>query len=506
MEIRDIHFLSQSEAALLVQSIKDNRHKCLVLLMLDAGLRVSEAISLKFGAFDFQKKVLTVRSLKKRGVFKNRQIPLSQRLFLCLADYVKEVKEISSDKFLFPSPKDPTKHINRFAVYNYLTRLSIKKLNIPNLHPHALRHSFATSLISTGSELHEIANLLGHEKLDTSRIYTHIPHERLKQSVRAAAAHNGDRRKWYNFLISKRPPQIYIPNQNQSIGLVVGRNNEFCTISNHVSNGTNVILLGSVGVGKRTLLDGLSVKDKKTLTFDDTASIKKSLVYMLLFLYQGDKSKVADLMFKEFDKDKIETRLSRQSVAYLCDEIISIVQPKEYILKIKQFDNVTPQTMKVIEKLKDTFVIITASTEIPINKASFLWNFEKIEIKNLTRQHTFELIHKLSYDMQIEDYEIFRNHILQQTDGNPRAIVEMIERYRREPILATNTIRSITHSGAIREFDCSYVVIILIASLAIFRYMTSEFDNPGLRVIGGMAMILLLLSRSLFSKTKRKTV
>ena len=157
-------------------------------------------------------------------------------------------------------------------------------------------------------------------------------------------------------------------------------------------------------------------------------------------------------------------------------------------------------------RLKNTFVIITSAVEISINKSAFLWNFEKIELKNLSRNHSFELIHKLSYDLQIKDYEIFRNHIHQQTNGNPRAIVEMIERYRREPILISSVIRSITHYGAIKEFDFSYVVIIMIASLAIFRYMTSEFDNPGLRVIGGMAMILLLLSRTMFSQTKRKTL
>ena len=505
MEYKEIHFLNQSEANLLVHSITDIKHKCLVLLMLDAGLRVSEAISLKFSDFNFPKKHLIVKSLKKRGFTKKRKIPLSRRLLLSLAEYIKEFKTVDSDDFLFPSPKREGNHITRDAVGKYLKRLSIKKLNIPNLHPHALRHSFATSLVSTGSNLPEIADLLGHEKLDTTRIYAHIPEERLRQSVRAAARHNGDRRKWYSFLISKRPPQIYIPN-NQNISLIVGRNNEFCTISENVEKGTNVIILGDIGTGKRTILDSLNFKDKKILVFDDSASIKKSLVYMLLYLYNNDKEAVANLLFQNFDLDKMETKLSRQSVGFLCDKIIEIVKPKEYVLKIKQIDGITPQTMKVIERLKDTFVIITSAKEISINKSAFLWNFEKIELKNLNRVHSFELIHKLSYDLQIDDYEIYRNHIYQQTNGNPRAIVEMIERYRREPILITSTIRAITHYGALRELDCSLLVVLLIASFAVFRFMAAEFDNPGLRVIGGVAMILLLISRTAFSQTKRKTI
>ena len=176
------------------------------------------------------------------------------------------------------------------------------------------------------------------------------------------------------------------------------------------------------------------------------------------------------------------------------------------MLKIKQFDNVTKAALKVLDSLKDTFVILTSATEISITKASFFWNFEKIEIKNLNRQHTFDLIHKLSYDLEIEDYEIYRNHIWQQTDGNPKAVTEMIERYRREPNLLTENVRSVTFAGAVKEWDLSYAVVLLIASLAVMRYMTGELDNPALRLIGGMAMILLIMSRAFVARTKQKFI
>jgi len=507
---KEIHFLNHNEASLLVNSIPDLKHKCLVLIMLDAGLRVSEAISLKFGNFDFKKKILNVESLKKRRSskdFSSRQIPLSQRLFLCLADYSKEFVVLDHSTFLFPSPLNSNKHISRNAVFRYLQRLSVNKLNIQNLHPHALRHSFATSLVATGADLHKIADLLGHQDLNTSRIYTHIPQENLSKSVKAAAIRNGDLSRFFSFIYSffrsSRHPAIYIPNQ-KSIP-VIGRASELQTISDHLSKGTNVIIFGSHGTGKRLLIDSIKT-DKKILTFDDSASIKKSLVYMLLYLYENDKEKVASVIFKDFDRTKIETRLSRQSVSFLCDEIKSLVEPKEYILKIKQFDDVTKQSLKVIDSLKDTFVILTSANEISITKAPFFWNFEKLELKNLNRVQSFELIHKLSYDMEIEDYEIYRNHIWNQTDGNPKAITEMTERYRREPKLAAETIRSVTHSGVIKDWDCSYALVILIASLAVMRYMTSELDNPGFRFIGGMSMILLLLTRAFVSQTKRKTI
>jgi hypothetical protein len=478
--------------------------------MLDAGLRVSEAISLKFGNFDFKNKTLNVQSLKKRKAskdFANRQIPLSQRLFLCLADYSQKFDKLDRDTFLFPSPDNAKEHITRQAVNNYLKRLSFKKVNIQKLHPHKLRHTCATNLVATGAELHKVADILGHQHLDTARIYTHIPQEQLAKSINAAAVRSGASnnffRRIFGFLYAKRPPVVYIPGQN--ITPVVGRSSELSTVSEHLEKGTNVIIFGNHGTGKRLLIDSIKT-NKKILTFDDTGNIKKSLVYMLLYLYKNDKEQVANLLFKDFDTDKVETRLSRQTVGYLCDQIKSLVLPKEYVLKIRQFDDVTRQSLKVIDSLKDTFVIITTAKEISITKAPFFWNFEKIELRNLGRVKTFELIHKLSSDMVIEDYEIYQKHIWDQTDGNPKAISGMIERYRREPKLLNETVRSVTFSGAIKEWDCSMIVVMLIATLAVMRYMTGELDNPALRLIGGFAMIGLILTRTVVARTKRKFI
>jgi hypothetical protein len=472
MTEREIKFLNQNDASLLVNSITELKHKCLILLMLDSGLRVSETITLKFKAFDFKKKTVTVQSLKKRKMskdFQSRKIPLSQRLFLCLADYANTFPKVDGDTYLFPSPSDKRNHLARDAVFKILKRLSIKKLNIQNLHPHTLRHTFATSLVATGANLHEVADLLGHQNLDTSRIYTHIPQDKLQKSINAAATRRGEKRSFFrnlfSFLYAKRPPVVYIPNQKAVP--VVGRGSELTSISQHLATGTNVIVLGQPGTGKRLLLDSIKT-NKKVLTFDDTGSIKQSLIYMLLYLYDTDFQNLAAIIFKKFDKEteekefdraKEETRLSRQSIGHLCDLIKSVVQPKQYILKIKQFDNISKQALKVIDNLKDTFVILTSATEISITKSNFFWNFEKIEIKNLNRLQSFEMIHKLSYDLVVDDYEIYRNHIWQQTAGNPKAVSEMIERYRREPKLATEIIRAVTFSGAIKDWDCTMVVV-----------------------------------------------
>jgi len=497
---RDIHFLSKHQSNALLNLCSNNvRMKTLLLIMMDAGLRVSEAVNIKLNDFDFRKRLLTVRSLKKREKNKYRQVPLSNRLFFALSEYIKTMRNVLPDSWLFPSPNNKENHVTRFSVNRYLDRKK-KKLNMTYLHPHALRHTFATGLIAQDVPINEVADLLGHEHINTTRVYTHIPNERLRQSVQKASNHN-DNVKWWKRIFARKLPTVYIP--QTGTGSIIGRDAELMNISLHVNKGTNICLLGATGTGKKTLLDSI-ITEKKILTLDDTSGIKKSLIYLLVYLYKNNLESVNKILYQDFELDKLETKLSRQTAYSLCEEIKKVCAPKEYILKIRSMDNITATGMKTIELLKDHFVIITAAKEIPMNKASFLWNFEKIKIANLSRADAFTLIHKMSYDMDIEDYELYRNHIFEQTDGNPRAIVEMIERYRREPVLITEVIRSVTHRGAIREIDMSFVVIFFIASLAVFRYMTSEFDNPGLRVIGGLSMILLLLSRSIYSKTKRR--
>ena len=122
--------------------------------------------------------------------------------------------------------------------------------------------------------------------------------------------------------------------------------------------------------------------------------------------------------------------------------------PNEYILMIENVDGITAKGMKCIEMLKDHFTIITTAREVSINKTSFLWNFQIIDLEPLPRQDALELIYRLSYDIEIENMEVFRNHIYEQSDGNPRVIFEMCERYRKETIVTSDIVRSIRHYGS----------------------------------------------------------
>ncbi|NRT13587.1 site-specific integrase [Flavobacterium sp. 14A] len=504
MLTKQFHYISKEESQLVLESIKYTKHKVIVLLMLDAGLRISEACSIKCKNFDFKNRTVTIQSAKKRDAKHLRTIPISNRLYQTIGDYMKETDiPVKGDSFLFPSKNAALGHISRKTIWEALNLIS-KKINIPALHPHALRHSFATHHLSGGSSLAEIKTMLGHQNYNTTLIYAEIPTEELRDRVNAVTSPPLKwHKKLFSFLVPAPREQLINVDFTESY-FTVGRNSELQQLNQNIDRNINTLVLGSIGVGKTHLLKNITT-DKKVLKLDDTENIKKSLVQILLYLFK-EKETVLAMLWKDFSTDEVSKKIQRENVINLCDTIIASVKPFDYCLIIDDITSITPTTKKVIERLKDTFVIVAGAREIKATNTSFIWNFEKLEVKNLPRRDALQLINQLANNLEVQDRDMFWNHIYDQTVGNPRAITEIINRYAKEPFLDTQTIREIRHSGALREIDMTWIVIVSLGFLTSVRFLSREMDEPALRFIGSLAMILLFLIRPLMASFRKRFV
>ena len=504
--LTQIDILTPEKSDKLITEITNPKHKLLVLLMHDAGLRVSEAVSLKIADFDFRKRLINVDSLKKRRSKTNkkrhvRPIPISSRLYNAIAEHLK-VSRVD-DGWLFPSDKSSHGHLTRFAASQMLIRFKKKHPEFQELRPHMLRHTAASNLLAQGADLPAIKDFLGHENIQTTTLYTHTPLEVIRQQIEKSAQRQLSLKEKVFRYFKKPEVDTTAINIGQKNTFVVGRNTELQLLQENIRKNINTIVLGDIGTGKSTLLENIDT-DRRVLLIDDTTDFKNTLISALMHLFRHDKEAVMKLMYPKHTIDTLRTPLTKHSKQALAKTLVEITRQHEYVLIIDNVDRITPQVVKILETLKDHFTIITTAREVALNKSSFLWNFETIRIGTLPRSESLDLIHRLSYDVEAEDKELFRNHIWEQSAGNPRVIFELVERYRKETFVTNDVVRQVRHYGALREWDLSFVVLLALTGLAILRYLAYETGDSSLKFIGGASMILLIVFRQFFTKTKRR--
>jgi len=148
------------------------------------GLRVSELVSLPKSAARARDPFITIRG--KGG--RERLTPLTDRARRALADYRKLLEalapRLADTQFLFPADSD-SGHLTRQAFARDLKSLGVATgLSAAQVHPHALRHAFASHLLQNGADLRVVQELLGHADISTTQIYTHVLDERMRAMVR----------------------------------------------------------------------------------------------------------------------------------------------------------------------------------------------------------------------------------------------------------------------------------------------------------------------------------
>lgn len=165
--------LTKNEIKKLLGCLNNRKSKLMLSLMYACGLRVSELINLKINNFDFDEKTGTIRQSKGK---KDRVFNIPSFLEDDLKKKVEE-QETLGKEFLFSGPKG---HLSARNIQKIVS-LAAKKAGIKKeVHPHTLRHSFATHLLESGTDIRYIQALLGHSSISTTEIYTHISREKLK--------------------------------------------------------------------------------------------------------------------------------------------------------------------------------------------------------------------------------------------------------------------------------------------------------------------------------------
>jgi integrase/recombinase XerD len=159
--------LSKAEVKALLEAPQNLKHRAMLATMYGAGLRISEVTSLKVSDLDRGRRVIWVRGGKGH---KDRQVMLAEPLRDLLAAYWRWKRPTD---WLFPG-RNPDRPIATNSVFRACEKAAQKAGITKPIHPHSLRHAFATHLLDEGVNLLVIQALLGHAHLKTTARYLHL--------------------------------------------------------------------------------------------------------------------------------------------------------------------------------------------------------------------------------------------------------------------------------------------------------------------------------------------
>ena len=179
--------LSNDEVVRMIDTIdlstaEGERNRAILETLYGSGLRVSELLNLKISNIYFNDGIM--RILGKGS--KERLVPLGGIASKRISTYIKEVRihvkvKKGAEDFVFLNNRG--NYLSRVMIFNIVKKAAVDAGIKKSISPHTLRHSFATELIQRGADLRAVQDMLGHESIATTEIYTHLDRDFLRSNI-----------------------------------------------------------------------------------------------------------------------------------------------------------------------------------------------------------------------------------------------------------------------------------------------------------------------------------
>jgi integrase/recombinase XerD len=179
--------LNNDEINLLIDSVdlerpEGLRNKAIIETLYSCGLRVSELVNLRLSNLHFEQEFIKIDGKGE----KERLVPISKRAIEDIKKYMvgyrRKLKiDRTNENVLFLNRRG--RKLSRVMIFTIIKNLAAKVNLEKSISPHTFRHSFASALVQGGADLRAVQEMLGHESILTTEIYTHLDKEFLKETV-----------------------------------------------------------------------------------------------------------------------------------------------------------------------------------------------------------------------------------------------------------------------------------------------------------------------------------
>ncbi len=161
-----------------IASVEGKRDKAILELLYSTGMRLSEMVNLNVSRIDFVHAIVKVRGKGR----KDRIVPVGRAALDALQSYLHTRGMGAGNMHNMPLFTIPNgKRIYQGAVGRLVRKYIARVSEVEKKSPHVIRHSFATHLLNRGADLRAVKELLGHESLSTTQVYTHVSTDRMKK-------------------------------------------------------------------------------------------------------------------------------------------------------------------------------------------------------------------------------------------------------------------------------------------------------------------------------------
>lgn len=181
-EVLSVKEVDMMEAAIDMEKREGQRNRAIIEVLFCCGLRVSELVALRISNLFLDEKFIRVMGKGR----KERLVPISDsaikelRFWFADRNLMTNIKPGEED-YVFLSSRGA--HLTRVMIFTIVKRLAVAAGIKKTISPHTLRHSFATALLEGGANLRAIQEMLGHENIGTTQIYTHIDMHTLRDEI-----------------------------------------------------------------------------------------------------------------------------------------------------------------------------------------------------------------------------------------------------------------------------------------------------------------------------------
>lgn len=480
--------LAQHELEALKSVRMNPRNRALIAVLSMCGLRVSEACSLTVDNIYWSTDTPSLRFADKRG--KERVVPMNPEVQDVLREWL-ESRRFSDSEYVFCNLRNG-QHLSRKTVWAAL-KTCAQRAGIRHVHPHMLRHTFGTDLADRDVPVERIKDLMGHASIGAASIYISVSEEQKRRSVDRIDRRSRLSRWWSR---QKNRNYRFFARSRVEMGKTVGRDEELCQLTDNLSKGIDTLLLGPIGVGKSHLLALLNAEN--VLVVKTLSPAKEALINIAKELH-----KIGRLCPDGPDFETIKKQHTRTTIQGWTDMVLSSVKKNEFVLIVDDLSDMTASVGRLIDKLNRKFTIIAALPEVRKPYEKYFWRFDRVEIEHLCAADAKKLIHQCAAGADIEDYALTETRVLQQSAGNPRAIIEIVERLRKEPAVTRSAVRDVSHTGARDQIDLTFAVVLILLFVVAARFFMRGIGSMEGYVLAGIGSAILVGIRFFMYRFKR---